>query len=231
MSIDSFEIPNVFRVDQVDAVVENNKIYSIQLRCPHCSALGTFGSVVGGLRYKKRKAISSSYDIVTAAVRMCPNPKCCGLVFTITSSAQETLSVSPPELLECSFEDVPAAIAATLKEAIACHSAGSFRASAMMVRRLLEELCEDAGVEGRTLHDRLKGLRTKITLPEELFNAMDELKALGNDAAHIEAKSYAMIDREEAELSIELAKEIVKARFQHKSLVERLKSRKTTGAA
>lgn len=44
---------------------------------------------------------------------------------------------------------------------------------------------------------------------------MDELKALGNDAEHIEAKAFANIDKEEAELSIELAQEILKARYQH----------------
>ncbi len=52
-------------------------------------------------------------------------------------------------------------------------------------------------------------------MPEELFDAMDELKALGNDAEHIEAKAFANIDKEEAELSIELAQEILKARYQH----------------
>jgi cell fate (sporulation/competence/biofilm development) regulator YmcA (YheA/YmcA/DUF963 family) len=97
----------------------------------------------------------------------------------------------------------------------------------MMVRRLLEELCEEANAKGKTLYHRLKGLRDQITLPEELFEAMNELKALGNDAAHIEAKVYQTIEREEAELSIELAQEILKARFQHKSLVQRLRARRS----
>ena len=55
---------------------------------------------------------------------------------------------------------------------------------------------------------------------------MDELKALGNDAAHIEAKAFEVVDEEESRLSIELAQEILKARYQHKSLVERLRARK-----
>jgi hypothetical protein len=113
-----------------------------------------------------------------------------------------------------------------LKEAIICHSQGAYRASSMMVRRLLEEICHDCGATGSNLHTRLKALRTQITLPEELFDAMDELKALGNDAAHIEAKAFTVIDREESQLSIELAQEILKARYQHKSLVDRLRARK-----
>lgn len=97
----------------------------------------------------------------------------------------------------------------------------------MMVRRLLEELCEECGVSGPNLHTRLKELRSHITLPEELFDAMDELKVLGNDAAHIEAKAFMTIDKEEAQLSIELAQEILKARYQHKGLLDRLRARKS----
>ena len=55
---------------------------------------------------------------------------------------------------------------------------------------------------------------------------MGELKALGNDAAHIQAKTYDNIGKDEADDSIELAKEILKARYQLKGLVERLQARK-----
>ncbi len=99
-----------------------------------------------------------------------------------------------------------------------------------MVRRLLEEICEDSQAIGKDLHHRLIALREKVTLPEELFEAMGELKALGNDAAHIMAKNYEVIGKEEAEDSIELAKEILKSRYQLKTLVDRLKARKR-GAA
>ncbi|MEL6685764.1 MAG: DUF4145 domain-containing protein, partial [Pseudomonadota bacterium] len=125
-------------------------------------------------------------------------------------------------------ENIPAALTRTLEEAISCHSQSAYRACAMMVRRLLEELCDDCGASGKDLHARLRALRDQITLPEELFDAMDELKALGNDAVHIKAKAFANIDKEEATLSIELAQEILKARYQHKSLVDRLRARKNT---
>jgi hypothetical protein len=57
---------------------------------------------------------------------------------------------------------------------------------------------------------------------------MGELKALGNDAAHIEAKSYDKIGRDEAEDSIELAKEIIKALYQLDGLLGRLQARKNS---
>jgi hypothetical protein len=46
--------------------------------------------------------------------------------------------------------------------------------------------------------------------------------ALGNDAAHINAKDYDPIGSNESKLAIELAKELLKAVYQYASLVDRL---------
>jgi len=53
---------------------------------------------------------------------------------------------------------------------------------------------------------------------------MDELRLLGNDVAHIEAKVYDQVGSAEVEAAIELTKEILKAVFQLDSLVTKLKS-------
>lgn len=63
-------------------------------------------------------------------------------------------------------------------------------------------------------------------MPPELLAAADELRLLGNDAAHIEAKAYDAIGPEESELAIELAKELLKAVYQYSSLVSRLQALK-----
>ena len=84
----------------------------------------------------------------------------------------------------------------------------------MMVRRLLEEICAENSASGQNLHNRLAALKILV--------------ALGNDAAHVEAKAYDNIGREEAEDLIELAKEILKALYQLKGLVARLQARKGT---
>lgn len=133
-------------------------------------------------------------------------------------------------MIDFDASDLPAALVTTLKEAVSCHAAGAYRAAAMMVRRLLEEICEDSSASGDNLHSRLKDLRTKIILPAELFDAMSELKALGNDAAHVEAKEYDNIGKDESADSIELAKEILKARYQLRNLLARLQARKKPAA-
>ena len=95
-----------------------------------------------------------------------------------------------------------------------------------MVRRLLEELCDDKKATGSDLKARLTSLGGSIVIPQELLTAADELRILGNDAAHVEAKAYDAIGANEALLAIELAKELLKAVYQYSALVDRLKALK-----
>jgi len=95
-----------------------------------------------------------------------------------------------------------------------------------MIRRTLEELCEDKMATGSTLKDRIGALQSSVVLPKELFAALDDLRLLGNDAAHIEAKTYDAIGTAEIEVAIELTKEVLKAVYQLDDLVSRLRALK-----
>jgi hypothetical protein len=52
------------------------------------------------------------------------------------------------------------------------------------------------------------------------------LRLLGNDAAHVEAKTYDSVGSEEIEAGIELTKEILKAVYQLNDLLSRLRALK-----
>jgi hypothetical protein len=202
---------------------------SASITCPHCGTHGTFFNALSyQLLYAKNNTAGQLLGNLFAKLLKCPNIKCQGLAFVVTEHGTgEVIYTSPSQLIDFDSSALPDNLLTTLKEAISCHAAGAYRACAMMIRRLLEEVCEASGSTGKDLHTRLEGLKTKITLPKELFDAMFELKALGNDAAHIEAKNYDNIGKEEAADGIELAKEILKALYQLKGLVDRLKARKT----
>ena len=217
--------PNVFQADEVPG---NSVPPAISLRCPHCRELGTFEILRGkGISFIKEgmngpNRFNGKYY---ANIRICPNTKCRGMVFVV-QLGNDVVEVEPPQLLDFTVDNLPARCEQTLKEAIACHANGAYRAAAMMVRRLLEEICDENSATGDNLHNRLAALKNQVVLPQPLFDAMFELKALGNDAAHIEAKAYDNIGKEEAEDSIELAKEILKALYQLRGLVARLQARK-----
>jgi hypothetical protein len=65
-----------------------------------------------------------------------------------------------------------------------------------------------------------------LVLPKELFEALDDLRLLGNDAAHVQAKTYDAIGSDEIEVAIALTKEVLKAVYQLEDLVSRLRALK-----
>ncbi len=95
-----------------------------------------------------------------------------------------------------------------------------------MVRRTLEDLCADQNAEGKDLKKRIAALASKVILPPGLLAGLDNLRLLGNDAAHIEAKEYAQVGKEEVELAIDVTKEVLKSVYQLDSLVSRLEKLK-----
>ena len=157
--------------------------------------------------------------------RRCPNKECLGHIFVIFHQGKLVVTY-PPTRIDFNPENIPQNIINTFEQAITCHSTGCFVASAIMVRRTLEEVCVDQGTKGDNLKKRIEDLKSKITISKELLDGMNELRILGNDAAHVEAKEYENISEEETTIAIECAKEILKSLYQQGSIVEKLKSLK-----
>jgi hypothetical protein len=151
-------------------------------------------------------------------------------VFVIVDRQSVLVRAFPPSTIDFDTSKIPDKLCLAFQEALACHAIGAYVASAMLVRKSLECLCDDRGAQGKDLHARLGALRAKVTLPELLFEAMGALKLLGNDAAHVDARTYDEIGQEEVEAAIDLTKEILKAVYQYESLLTRLTALKK-GAA
>jgi len=96
----------------------------------------------------------------------------------------------------------------------------------MMVRKCLEELCHDRDAKGENLKDRIKALESAIVLPSDLFDGLDDLRLLGNNAAHVESRDYDDVGEEEVEVSLAFTKEVLKATYQYASLRKKLSALK-----
>ncbi|MBY3043710.1 DUF4145 domain-containing protein [Rhizobium leguminosarum] len=204
-------------------------IGAINLRCPACRHNGAFEPIhqIPDVHWSnpiRRPNGSVGQDRCQAAMRVCPNLECRALVFWADEIGRRI--TFPPEVIDFDATNLPPRILASLEEAIKSHAAGCHRASALMVRRVLEELCEDKKATGDNLMKRLAALGKTVIIPGELLAAADELRLLGNDAAHIEAKAYDQIGAEECGIAIELAKELLKAVYQYTNLVARLQALK-----
>lgn len=191
------------------------------LRCPGCGQLGTFELLLG-----------NAQDLVVpggicVGERRCPNVNCHALVFVVWQNNQIVRSY-PAVRIDFDKTNIPAAIVLAFEEAITCHANECFIASAIMVRKTLEELCRERGAQGKDLKERIRSLGTKIVLPQELLDGLDDLRLLGNDAAHIESREYDQVGKEEVEVGIEFTKEVLKATYQYSALLSRLRGLKKT---
>ncbi len=193
----------------------------ITLRCPACHQKGVLESmgindlVIG----------PGSNAMKTIGLRRCPDPTCCNLIFFVYDSVTRRLEDSyPAERIDFDATSIPPPILKSFEEAITCHAQSCFVAASMLIRKTLEALCHDKGAAGETLRGRLKSLRSKVVLPEELHEGMDAIRLLGNDAAHIESRAYDQVGQTEVEAGIEFTKEILKAFYQYSNLLGRLKA-------
>jgi hypothetical protein len=196
---------------------------TIRLRCPSCGHRGSFEAVAPNVGDALVHDVGDNYR---TGQRACPNADCRAIVFVVVGS---DMTVSyPPEVLDFDPTDLPDLVRASLEEAVKCHASACYKAAGMMVRKAIEAMCDERQAQGGNLKDRIKDLRTKVILPDELFDAIDELRLLGNDAAHVSAREYDDVGKDEVEVGIDLAKEILKAVYQYRALLARMRTLKTT---
>lgn len=192
------------------------------LRCPHCMHMGAFTAIQGNdlsITHTEMQGRTPLFKgSSTVGLRICPNQECKGVVLVVMDNQGKVIAL-PNEVLDFDSTDIPVAIASSMEEAIKCHSAQCYKAAALMVRRVLEELCEDRGAAGGNLKERISALSKVLVIPNELLQAADHLRLLGNDAAHIEAKTYQSIGSAEVKIAIDLTKELLKAAYQYKGLL------------
>ncbi|MCI0727863.1 MAG: DUF4145 domain-containing protein [Chloroflexi bacterium] len=202
---------------------------TVNLRCPRCGKRGTFEPAqdVPDMTFAIPVDKPNTVKPVSAGHRFCPDKECKTHIFFVIDDTNNQLLVSyPAERIDFDTRNIPASLVSAFEEAITCHANQCFVASAIMVRKTLELLCLEQGASGKDLHARIQDLRSKVLLPKELLDGLDELRLLGNDAAHIESKTYNNIGREELEVAIEFTKEVLKAVYQYQALLDRIKALK-----
>jgi hypothetical protein len=192
----------------------------VKLRCPACRQRGTLEHVsISDLHLTEQRTL--------VGIRRCPDTACSTLIFFVHQGGQLVDSY-PAETIDFDATNIPAPVQSALEEAIKCHAQSCFVASAIMVRKTLEELCKDRQATGTNLKERIRALGTKIVLPTDLLEGLDDLRLLGNDAAHIESREYDKVGQEEVEVGIEFTKEVLKAVYQYSALLSRLRALKKT---
>ena len=138
--------------------------------------------------------LSEVYHTILMKCRKCGG----GLVFAIQEPSDEGLDkptrVYPGEELPLGSA-VPKVLQVEHAEAKKCYEAKAYTATAVMVGRTLEGLCELQGASGMNLAAGLKKLHGAGVIDSRLLEWADALRILRNEGAHFTGKQ---VSREDA---------------------------------
>src|SRR3954471_11756561 len=116
--------------------------YRVSTRCPHCGHNGTFENVLpNDAQEQMQKRI--------VGIRRCPNQDCYGHLFFVMSDSRKIILTYPSDAIPFERKSIPDKVINSFEEAIKCHSTNCFIASAIMLRKTLEEICNDRGATGK----------------------------------------------------------------------------------
>ena len=190
-----------------------------RIRCPGCRDRVTLDAI--GRNDTELRSTEGRFRV---GERRCP--QCKAFVVVVGSDSGTVLATFPAETIEFDTVGIPESIVAAFDEAVRCHAQECYVAAAIMVRKTLEELCREHKATGANLKARIASLGQQIVLPKALLDGLDDLRLLGNDAAHVESQTYNQVGKEEVEVAMDVAKEILKATYQLDSIVARLQALK-----
>jgi hypothetical protein len=185
---------NVIRVAASQILVHNQVGPALPIVCPGCTREGNFlGQGPDTTVAVQDPSAAGRVIQINVGSRYCPNTTCMTHVFVVyqpQGGTNKVLRSYPAGRINFDVTGVPEKVRKAFDEALTCGANECFVAAGMLIRKTLEAVCEDRSATGGNLKARINDLKTKLTLPNALFEAMDHLRLLGNDAAHIEAKTY-----------------------------------------
>jgi hypothetical protein len=184
--------------------------------CPYCG-------YTGGLAPLSEDTVIGHNTFIS--VRRCTNDECRGVVFYYRGR-EGNVKTLPYRSIDGSKADIPSGVRNALEEATICHFNGCYVAAALMVRRALVDLCDNAGVADGDLSHRLALLGKTLVIPPELLAGLRDLPMLADTAVSSESAIYRTVSREEVQLGIDCAQALLKALYEYKSLVGRLEALK-----
>lgn len=195
---------------------------NVSSRCPFCGKIVTLETIKFPNSYQKDIKVGN----VSLGQRKCANPECNAHIFVILQDNKLLHSI-PSQKIDFDKKRIPSNVVKVFEEVITCHANSCFIASAIMVRKTLEEICHDQGAVGDNLKARIIKLKEKLVIPVKLIAGMDNLRLLGNDAAHFESREFDQVSEKEVNVGIKFTKEILRALYQYDELLEELNSLKS----
>jgi len=122
-----------------------------------------------------------------------------------------------------SMNGVPESTARAYDTAARCYQVGLYEPCVIMCRKCIEALCQELGATKGNLKDRLAGLQHDGQIDQKLMTWADELRLIGNDAAH---DLDIVIEQVDAQDALEFVEAILMYAFSLTRKFEEFKNRR-----
>ncbi|MEU6409398.1 DUF4145 domain-containing protein [Microbispora sp. NPDC046933] len=143
-------------------------------------------------------------------------------------SARTAAQVIWPQVERTLSAAIPEAIRREHHEARSCFKVGSYTAVLVMVRRTLEGVCRDHDVTVSPLYKALEEMKRLGLIEGRLLDWAQELRVLGNEAAHFTGRPVA---RQDAQDSLELAEALMDYLYVFTARFNEFKKRRVASSA
>jgi len=214
---------------------------NLDLFCPRCN-MQVEANVLASARGEVTEEIASlvepdDLEFMHIRYHMALCRRCSGpflVEMAVRSDAGDFMELASERVLfpaerSLSNATLPDLISKSYREAARAFAAGLYDACAIMCRKCLEALCAEKGIRGKDLASRLSSLQSAGTIDERLFRWADQLRLVGNDAAH---DLSSITDANDARDTLEFVEAILTyvyvlgTRFEE--FVQRRKAKRTT---
>jgi hypothetical protein len=196
---------------------------SMLLECKHCEAM-VDAKELFTYEYEEVAEGYGPFDtkVTFAKCPACDAPLLAGQINT-ADGWDEPDRFYPPMDRELYLE-VPDHIVRAFTEARTCLRAKAYTAAAIMCRKTLEGICSEHGVRSSgTLAAQLKKLKENGVIENRLFEWAEELRTMGNEAAHgVEF----VVSRDDARDTLEFTEALIEYVFTYRDKFENFKKRR-----
>lgn len=175
--------------------------------------------------------VDTPYYVTEYAIALCSK---CDRVFLVESDfyeipgevcAPQGVSVLYPTDRNISTDGMPETASRAYAAAARSYQVGLYEPCVIMCRKCIEALCQELGATKGNLKERLDSLRKSGHIDQKLATWADELRLIGNDAAH---DLDIVIEQVDAQNALEFVEAILMYAFSLTRKFEEFKNRRAS---
>jgi len=225
-------------VNEEGIMTEENEIKTFDVFCNRCNLQTTARVVAAHVKTTPvnphealTDPVDTPYYVTVYAIALCSK---CDTVFLVESEfyeipgevcAPQGVSVLYPTDRNISTDGMPETASRAYAAAARSYQVGLYEPCVIMCRKCIEALCQELGATKGNLKQRLEDLRKNGHIDQKLLTWADELRLIGNDAAH---DLDIVIEQVDAQNALEFVEAILMYAFSLTRKFEEFKKRRAS---